>query len=352
MRLPKIRDRYISFEKHSKMTDWQQQLKSSITNPEALLSYLQLPAGVFGDIRAANESFKIQVPRAFLDKIEKKNVTDPLLLQVIGQGAELIEHSGYREDPLDEKKYNPTQGLVHKYKTRVLLTLTGGCAVHCRYCFRRHFPYAENAINQQQLEAITRYILADPEINEVILSGGDPLLLDDKKLADLFSHFATLKQLKRIRIHTRFPIVIPDRITNDLVTLLTGTRLTPILVLHSNHPNEIDQVLGDALTPLVDKGVLLLNQTVLLKGVNDCVRILTTLSEKLFDCHVLPYYLHCLDPVKGAGHFELSGVQMATIYQGLQASLPGFLVPKLVREVPGELSKSVIGSGEVDAIMS
>jgi EF-P beta-lysylation protein EpmB len=217
---------------------------------------------------------------------------------------------------------------------------TGACAVHCRYCFRRHYPYAEGIASPRRREAILGYLQADPGIREVILSGGDPLLLSDARLDEWFKQFADIEHLRRVRLHTRLPVVLPQRITPGLLELLRRSPLTPVVVLHINHPNELSGPVIEALSRLKGTGVLLLNQSVLLKGVNDSAEILSALSERLFEAGVLPYYLHLLDRVQGAAHFEVDEVCARELYQDLLVALPGYLVPKLVREIAGRASKT------------
>ncbi len=331
---------------YTQMTDWQQQLKDAITSPEELLDVLGLPHDQFDgwkEIAAAHQQFSLRVPRAFVEKMKLGDPADPLLRQVLTQQQEMQSVAGYTQDPLGEMKANPLPGLLHKYKTRALLTLAAGCAINCRYCFRRHFPYGEQMMDGRHQQSVIHYFQEHPAINEVILSGGDPLMVKDDRLASWIDQLESVKSLIRLRIHTRFPVVIPERITPQLVNILNSSRLKVIMVLHINHPNEIDDVLATHLASLVDKGVLLFNQTVLLKGVNDETSILTALSEALFKINVLPYYLHCLDKVQGAAHFDVPRQQALALYQSLQAELPGFLVPKLVEECAGEKHKTLIG---------
>lgn len=229
---------------------------------------------------------------------------------------------------------------MHKYKTRFLLTLTGACAVHCRYCFRRHFPYQENLPKSEDWINIQHYIQSQPDINEVILSGGDPLTLSNRKIKLWIERLESIPQLKFLRIHSRVPIVMPNRVDDELISILKNSRLRIILVVHSNHASELDDFTCRQLQQLVAEKITVFNQAVLLKGVNDHVQILTDLSYRLFDAGVLPYYLHVLDKVKGAHHFDLNPQNIDLLYQGLLANLPGYLVPKLVREIAGEKNKT------------
>lgn len=317
---------------------WQQALSNALSDPKELVSLLPHLRDQLQAIQTASQDFKLLIPRDYLSKIDPCNPEDPLLKQVLPIAKELISPTDYSHDPLQESKANPIPGLLHKYPSRVLLTLTNACAVNCRYCFRRHFPYAENRFDQ---EAIIHYLQAHPEVNEVILSGGDPLIAKDSYLAKLSTALDSVDSIRRLRIHSRLPVMLPSRINEEFIQWFSHSKRQAILVLHSNHPNELDNNLHQALIPLRQAGVTLLNQTVLLKGVNDSAEALAALNEKLFEYGVLPYYLHCLDKVAGAAHFDLSREQISTIYEQLQTRLPGFLVPKLVREEPGKLHKSL-----------
>ncbi|GAA6134748.1 EF-P beta-lysylation protein EpmB [Oceaniserpentilla sp. 4NH20-0058] len=322
---------------------WQQQLANCPFSAQDLLTWLELPQSLLpAGIEGAN-TFAIRVPMSFLLRIEKGNIHDPLLRQVwpfIEEGQS--PPTGFVLDPLGENQSNPTAGIVHKYKSRVLLIVNGSCAIHCRYCFRRHFPYADNQLNRRQWLETLQYVQQRPEINEVILSGGDPLSSSDARLFDLISAIEAIPHVKRLRIHSRLPIVIPDRVTPELVQRLQASPLNIVMVVHANHGNEISLEVGAALNTLYQAGIHILNQSVLLKGVNDDAQSLIHLSERLFDVHVLPYYLHLLDPVIGAHHFDVPESIATNLMQKIQTELPGFLVPKLVREVDGHASKTSI----------
>ena len=322
---------------------WQQQLSNSPFTAQALLEWLELPTQWLAAGEQGAKDFPIRAPLAFLQRIEKGNLHDPLLRQI----WPLIEESqtppqGFVLDPLGETKSNPTPGVVHKYQNRVLLVMNGSCAIHCRYCFRRHFPYDDNRLSRQQWLDTFDYIRQRPHINEVILSGGDPLTSSDKRLFDLISAIEGIPHVKRLRIHSRLPVVIPDRITDALTARLQASPLKVIMVIHANHANEIDAHVGQCLQKLKHANVHLLNQSVLLKGVNDDAESLINLSERLFEWDVLPYYLHLLDPVVGAHHFDVSEHAATQLMLEIQKILPGFLVPKLVREVDGRPSKTQI----------
>ncbi|HHP0285169.1 EF-P beta-lysylation protein EpmB [Acinetobacter baumannii] len=321
--------------------NWQSQLSDLITDPLELLNLLELSTDqLLSGAILASEKFKLRVPRAFVGKMNAKDPLDPLLLQVLPHHLELEEHPEFVTDPLGEEAANQLPGVLHKYKSRFLLTLTGACAVHCRYCFRRHFPYQENLPKNEDWLNIKNYIESNPDINEVILSGGDPLTLSNRKLALWLERLSSLKQVKILRIHSRVPIVIPNRIDEELISLLKNSRLRIILVVHSNHASELDDFTCSKLLQLSEHHITVLNQAVLLKGVNDSAQTLIDLSYRLFEARVMPYYLHVLDKVKGAQHFDLIPSEIDAIYQDVLASLPGYLVPKLVREIAGEKNKT------------
>ncbi|MFW1923686.1 EF-P beta-lysylation protein EpmB [Acinetobacter geminorum] len=321
--------------------NWQSQLSDLITDPSELLSLLELSSEqLLSGAILASEKFKLRVPRAFVGKMNAKNPLDPLLLQVLPHHLELEEHPEFVTDPLGEEAANQLPGVLHKYKSRFLLTLTGACAVHCRYCFRRHFPYQENLPKNEDWLNIKNYIEANPNINEIILSGGDPLTLSNRKLALWLERLSSLKQIQILRIHSRVPIVIPNRIDQELISLLKNSRLRIVLVVHSNHASELDDFTCSKLLQLSDHHITVLNQAVLLKGVNDSAQTLVDLSYRLFEARVMPYYLHVLDKVKGAQHFDLESSEIDEIYRDVLANLPGYLVPKLVREIAGEKNKT------------
>ena len=321
--------------------NWQTQLSDLITDPQELLETLELSQEqLLSGAKLAVDQFRLRVPRAFVGKMQKGDALDPLLLQVLPHHLELEEHAGYITDPLGEEQANQQPGVLHKYQSRFLLTLTGACAVHCRYCFRRHFPYQENLPKSEDWLNIQQYILSQPDINEVILSGGDPLTLSNRKLKLWIDRLETLPQIKFLRIHSRVPIVIPNRVDEELISILKNSRLRIILVVHSNHASELDDFTCSKLSELVKEQITVLNQAVLLKGVNDTADVLVNLSYRLFDAGVMPYYLHVLDKVKGAHHFDRSPEYIDQLYAEVLARLPGYLVPKLVREIAGEKNKT------------
>lgn len=323
-------------------SSWQDELTNLIREPAELLDLLKLPKSLLPAAEVAHQLFPLRVPRPYLERIERGNIEDPLLKQILPLGAESENHKGYSTDPLAEQSSNPHQGLVHKYHGRVLLVVAPSCAINCRYCFRRHFPYEENNPSRAQWQQTFDYIANDHSITEVIYSGGDPLAAPDRQLQWLTDQLASIPHLQRLRVHTRLPVVIPQRITDETLNWLAGSRLKPVMVLHINHPNEIDDDVRRAIARLKTAGVTLLNQSVLLKGINDNVETLTTLSETLFAADVLPYYLHLLDKVAGAAHFDIPEMRARQLHQQLQGRLPGFLVPKLCREEAGRASKTTI----------
>lgn len=319
---------------------WQQQYQNGFEQVEDLLEFLQLDKSQIHYI--SDKNFPIRVPIAFAQRMKKSDPNDPLLLQVLPLEQELMAQPGYSHDPVGEQgsKKNPIPGLLHKYYGRVLLTLTSACAIHCRYCFRRHFPYQENNPGTKGWNKALEYIQANPEIQEVILSGGDPLSIGDKLLAQFVEKLEKISHVKYLRIHTRLPIMIPDRVTSELLNLLRHTKFKKvILVLHCNHPNEIDTAVEQALLRLKQANIVLLNQAVLLNNVNNNIESLLALSYRLFDNAVLPYYLHLLDKVFGASHFDVGKQEAIELAQALIQSLPGYLVPKLVYESPEFISK-------------
>lgn len=319
--------------------NWLKQLANGISDPAKLLEQLEIDPSPWQHGFEARTLFAQRVPQSFVDRMEKGNPFDPLLRQVLPLSEEFAVHEGYSTDPLEEQD-NQIPGLLHKYRNRALMIVKGGCAVNCRYCFRRHFPYQENKGSKAVWQASLDYIAAHSELNEVIFSGGDPLMAKDDELRWLIERIATIPHIKRLRIHSRLPVVIPARITDELLEIFRSTRLQVILVTHINHANEINQELTDKTAQLKQNGVTLLNQGVLLKGVNDSVRALVALSEALFDANILPYYLHVLDKVQGAAHFLVSDQEAKRLMAGLIEEVSGYLVPTLTREIGGRPSKT------------
>ncbi|MDQ8039344.1 MAG: EF-P beta-lysylation protein EpmB [Rickettsiella sp.] len=322
--------------------NWQFLLKEVITSPIELLAELGLKENLLPDAQRSANLFHLRVPRGFVARMQKGNPNDPLLRQILPIGEEGIITPGFTQDPLDEKSANPIPGLLHKYHGRVLLTLSGACAINCRYCFRRHFPYQKNNPGGRTWEIILNYIIADKSITEVIFSGGDPLIANDSYLANCITDLATISHLKTLRFHSRLPIVLPQRITHALMTVLTSTRLQPIMVVHCNHANELDVSVATAIDVLRQKKIMVLNQSVLLKGVNDSIETLINLSQRLFEFGILPYYLHLLDKVQGAAHFAVSEDKAKILVNAMRKKLAGYLVPRLVKEKAGEKSKLAV----------
>ena len=319
--------------------NWLKQLANGISDPAKLLEQLEIDPTPWQKGFEARTLFAQRVPQSFVDRMKKGNPFDPLLRQVLPLTEEFEVHQGYSNDPLEEQN-NAIPGLLHKYRNRALMIVKGGCAINCRYCFRRHFPYDENKGSKSVWQTSLDYVQQHSEIDEIILSGGDPLMAKDEELRWLIDHIADIRHVKRLRIHSRLPVVIPDRITNHLIDTLDQTRLQVILVTHINHAQEIDQTLVNALAQLKQVGVTLLNQGVMLKGVNDSVVSQVALSNALFDAGILPYYMHVLDKVQGAAHFFISDQEAKKIMAGVLEQISGYLVPKLTREVGGRASKT------------
>ena len=326
-------------------TRWQTDMAEAVRDPRELLALLDLGPEWLEPARKAAAAFPLRVPRAFLARMAKGDPQDPLLRQVLPLGEELKEVPGFVRDPVGDMPSVAARGLLHKYRGRVLLITTGACGVHCRYCFRRHFPYSEENARSGEWQEALEYLRGDASVGEVILSGGDPLSLSDERLADLARSLEAIPHIKRLRIHTRQPVVLPSRVDDALLGWLKASRLQKVVVLHTNHAREIDAAVAQACARLRDAGVTLLNQTVLLRHVNDSADALSELSEALFAAQVLPYYLNLLDPVAGAAHFDVPEPEALALMERLRGRLPGYLVPRLVREVPGAPSKMPVGSG-------
>jgi EF-P beta-lysylation protein EpmB len=322
--------------------NWQQQLAEAFNNIEDLCRYLNLSPNDLPISAAAAESFPLRVPLSFAACIEKGNAHDPLLRQVLPVSEELFAYPGYSNDPVGDLAAATQIGVLHKYHGRVLFIDTGSCAINCRYCFRRNFPYADLQLSKQQEDAAIKSIQNNTNISEVILSGGDPLLLSESRLARLIRQLDGIEHLKRIRIHSRLPIVLPARITEEFINTLTQSAKQIIIVVHCNHANEINDRVIAACNSLKNSGITLFNQSVLLKGVNNNAEALCELSEQLFRHGIIPYYLHLLDKATGTGHFEVSEAEALALMRQVQAALPGYLVPKLVKEQAGTTSKQTV----------
>ncbi|MBA4696741.1 MAG: EF-P beta-lysylation protein EpmB [Legionella sp.] len=318
---------------------WQKSLAEGFGSVTELLEHLELPLNL-GDINA-QQQFRTRVPRGFAARMTKGDPKDPLLLQVLATSAELSKKQGYTIDPLEEAQANALPGLIHKYPGRVLVILTGACAINCRYCFRRHFPYAENAMSAAHWEDILTYVRTDPSLTEIIFSGGDPLLASNSVFQRILPQLEAISHLKTLRIHSRLPIVLPERIEEQFLDLMEPIRLNKVMVVHSNHPKELDKSVVAAVKRLKEAGFWVLNQSVLLKGINDDAAILASLSEQLFKVGILPYYLHLLDKVTGIAHFDVPLEEALQIYRLLQEKVSGYLLPKLVRETPFKKHKVI-----------
>jgi len=322
-------------------SSWQKELANVVTDPEKLLTLLEIDPNEYKAHFKARSLFPVRVPYPFIKKMHKGDFNDPLLRQVMPLNQEFDMLAGYSSDPLEEHD-TVAEGLLHKYQHRVLMIVKSGCAINCRYCFRRHFPYQDNSPNKSRWQQALDYIKVHNEINEVIFSGGDPLMANDEHLNWLINAIEQIPHITRLRIHTRMPVSIPQRITKSFTKMLVSSRLKVVIVFHINHANEIDPAFKEAIKPLKENGVTLLNQSVLLKAVNDDASILAQLSEALFEADIMPYYLHLLDKVSGASHFDIEESQAIAIVKQLATIVPGFLMPRLVREIGGEPNKTPI----------
>lgn len=318
---------------------WQQAWREAVRDPRELLALLDLDALATRVSDAAAAQFPLRVPRGFVARMRVGDLHDPLLRQVLPLDDEARIVPGFDLDAVGDAAARAGAGILHKYQGRALLIATGACAVHCRYCFRRHFPYAEETAAAGGWREAVALIRGDASIEEVLLSGGDPLSLSTAKLAELTEALATIPHLKRLRLHTRLPVVLPERVDAALADWLAALPWPVAIVIHANHANEFDAAVDAALAQLRAAGATLLNQAVLLRGVNDSVEALAALGERSFAAGVLPYYLHQLDRVAGSAHFEVLDDTARALHAALAARLPGYLVPRLVREVAGDPGK-------------
>jgi L-lysine 2,3-aminomutase len=354
--------------KNPPLADWQLEIARAVCDPVELCRLLDLPIELAEAAAGAAREYRLWAPRPFVARMRRGDPRDPLLLQVLPQAAELADVPGFGPDPLGESSSMLEPGLLWKYQGRVLVVATGDCAVHCRFCFRRHFPFSGGDSEGHQgdsilflgdstgsgyrvsraakkatvPERIFRRIAAEPSIHEVILSGGDPLMLSDDDIADIVTRFAEAPHVARIRIHSRLPAMIPSRISDSLLSALRGSRLTPVLVVHINHPAEIDETVAAALGRAVDAGIPVLSQGVLLRGINDDVEVLAAMYERLADLRVMPYYLHQLDAVAGAAHFEVPVEKGVALMRQLRDRLPGYAAPRYVRETRNGACKELL----------
>lgn len=322
---------------------WQAELARGFSNPDDLLAALGLSAADCGLATAGLGNFPLRVPRGFVARMRHGDPRDPLLLQVLPVAEEALPAAGFVADPVGDLTSSRTPGLLQKYAGRALLITTGACAIHCRYCFRREFPYAEHSANASQLDLALATIAADSSLTEILLSGGDPLVLSESRLERLLEALDEIPHVECIRLHTRVPVVLPERVDKRLLGLLGRLRTTIVFVIHANHASEIDTSVVAALEQLASVSGPVLNQSVLLRGINDSPESLTALSRALFAAGVLPYYLHQLDPVSGTRHFAVSDDEALALIGGIMQRLPGYLVPKLVREIAGASSKTLLG---------
>ena len=319
---------------------WQQELAEGFNNSAELCNYLEIPNSISKTL--AFPKFAVRVPHDFVDRIEKGNINDPLLKQILPSTDESTDFPGFNNDPVGDLNAMTESGVIHKYHGRVLFITTGACAINCRYCFRKNFPYSDFQLSTKKITQAIQYIKNNSDISEVILSGGDPLLLNDQKLFSLLQQLDTIKHLKRIRIHSRIPIVLPNRITTEFCGMLSSIKKAIVFVVHSNHANELSNSVKLACQKIKACDITLLNQSVLLKDINDNAPALSALSEKLFTFGIMPYYLHLLDKATGTGHFEVDQKTAIALIDQVKKQLPGYLVPKLVREQAGAANKIVI----------
>jgi len=331
---------------------WQRELAQAVTDPLELCRLLGLDPQLALGGHAAAAQFRLRVPRGFVRRMRRGDPNDPLLLQVLPGLQELIEHTGFGADPLEERAAMRAPGLLHKYYGRALLLTTGACAIHCRYCFRREFPYDSAQSEGPRWREALGLIAADRSIEELILSGGDPLSLTTARLARLTQSLRAIPHVRRLRLHTRTPVVLPERVDDELIAWIAGLPWPCVIVLHCNHANEINATVRSAAARLRAAGATLLNQSVLLAGINDSVAALQELSAALWSAGVLPYYLHLLDRVRGTAHFEVSETRARELMAGLAARLPGYLLPRLARETPGAAAKTVLANASWDALHS
>ena len=321
---------------------WLTDLANAFNNPVALLEFLELDPADFSQDILARKLFALRVPKSFAEKMEKGNRYDPLFLQAMASANEFLQAEGFVKDPLEEQ-HSPAPNILHKYQNRLLFMIKNSCAINCRYCFRRHFPYDEIKSGKHIWQQGLDYIAAHKEIEEVIFSGGDPLMAKDAELDWLITQLEQIPHIQTLRIHSRLPVVIPNRITEILCQRFLQSRLHIVMVTHINHANEIDEIFTQKMQMLKKANVVLLNQAVLLKGVNNQAECLKQLSHKLFSIGILPYYLHLLDRVEGASHFFVEDAEALKIYRELQKITSGYLVPKLAREIGGEPNKTLVG---------
>jgi len=319
--------------------NWRQSLNEAVRSASELLAILDIDPADLGWFQPVKDEFPLLVPKAFISRMQPGNTNDPLLRQILPMTEEQNEHPEFITDPLGELAL-ANDGVMQKYPGRALIVTTAACPIHCRYCFRRHFPYEAQTASRGNWSVALAELRKRPAISEVILSGGDPLSLSNRRLQELVSELERFSSITTLRIHSRFPIILPTRIDQDLLDILRESSLKTVLVVHSNHANEIDESVRSAMKQVHATGTLILNQSVLLRGINDDITSLEALSHSLFDASIVPYYLHQLDHVAGAMHFKVRDATALELLAGLRQRLPGYLVPRLVQEIPGELSKT------------
>jgi len=322
--------------------NWQDEIRQAFRDPSILAAHLGLSLQQLAPLPPAG-GFPLLVPRGFADRMAKGDPRDPLLRQVWPDVSESVMQANEMSDPVGDLSARKVPGLLQKYQGRALVVATGACAVHCRYCFRQNFPYDESARSQDEWRAQLEAIRQDLSLHEVVLSGGDPLSLPDSVLEKRIADLGAVEHLATLRIHTRLPVVVPSRVTSELCRILSNTWLRKVVVLHANHASEIDASVVAAVSRLRDAGATVLNQSVLLAGVNDSAEALQNLSHALWNAGVLPYYLHALDRVRGSSRFSVPDDDGIRLIETLRARLPGYLVPRLVRELEGAESKTPLG---------
>ena len=326
----------------SALDSWQKIVQQAIRDPDELKRRLDLPVADDPRIANANQRFSTFVPQPWLERIRPGDPRDPLLLQTLPVAEETRELPGFSADPVGDLPATVAPGLIHKYPGRALVVTNGDCAIHCRYCFRRQFPYQTSPRSEGAFDQVLQTIRGDASIEEVILSGGDPLMMSDRRLAARLDMIGRIAHVRRIRLHTRLPVVIPQRVTPELSGILAESPRPVVAVMHVNHPRELDEAVNTAFRRLTDAGVILLNQTVLLAGINDDVEVLAELSQQLVQFRCLPYYLHQLDRVRGAAHFEVPVARGRELVDQLRGRLPGYAVPRYVCEVAGDPAKRIL----------
>lgn len=331
--------------------DWRRLWREAVRDPHELLKLVGLPQLAARLPLEAGARFPLRVPRGFVARMRRGDPNDPLLRQVLPLDDEDRPVPGFDLDAVGDLDARGGRGVLHKYHGRALLIATGSCAVHCRYCFRRHFPYHRETAAASDWKAALSHIAKDRSISEVLLSGGDPLSLSTDRLRALTEPLSELSHVRRLRLHTRLPVVLPERVDGELLAWLSALPWPTAVVLHANHGNELDPSVAGAVAALRSTGATVLNQSVLLREVNDSIDALAELSERLFEIGVLPYYLHQLDRVAGAAHFEVDDARAIGLHRSLVERLPGYLVPRLVRERPGQPAKTPVDAGETIPIL-